>query len=44
MAQVVKIPTHMTVGGTSLIDDRNERALLAAFVAVWARAVLFALV
>jgi hypothetical protein len=30
-----------------LIDDRNERALLAAFVAViavWATAVLFALV
>jgi hypothetical protein len=29
---------------TSLIDQRNERALLSAFVAVWATAVVFALV
>ena len=32
---------------TSLVDERNERALLSAFVAViavWATAVLFALV
>ena len=27
----------------SLIDDRNERALLSAFVAVWAMTFLFAL-
>jgi hypothetical protein len=27
----------------SLIDDRNERALLSAFVAVWATIFLFAL-
>jgi hypothetical protein len=44
---MAKIHTYDGWWDLSLIDDRNERALLSAFVAViavWAIAVLFALV
>jgi hypothetical protein len=44
---MVKIHTYEGWWDLSLIDDRNERPLLSAFVAViavWAIAVLFALI